>query len=361
MSENLKAFVLMPFDPEFNSIYEDLIKPALEDAGYNTSRADNFVNQQNIMRGIIQGIYTSHLIVADITALNPNVLYELGLCHGLQIPTILLAQSTEEVPFDLRSYRIQVYSTRFDEVHKLKQALTDIGKKHKQEEIVFGSPVTDFLPETSTKSKKDLNKSKKKSSDKKGVQIEEEKGFLDFIVDGYKAVEEVTLIMNKIAKETENIGNNINNNTSRVETLTENPEPGTALKVHKIALTVATEMTHYSKKIDIDLPKLENNINLLIESYSGYVGWLKPKTEEEKENVRNFRKTIAELLEGTTGGLEGARSFRNAVIGLRGISREINRASNQLDHTLTGLISTMEKVEAFCVKILPLIDEKLRD
>lgn len=106
MNKNPQAFVLTPFDPEFSSIYEDLIKPALEDAGYDVARADSFLDQQNILRDIIRGIATAHLIVADLTTLNPNVLYELGLCHGLRIPTILLAQSMEEVPFDLRPYRI---------------------------------------------------------------------------------------------------------------------------------------------------------------------------------------------------------------------------------------------------------------
>ncbi|GAH24008.1 unnamed protein product, partial [marine sediment metagenome] len=146
MNNKLKAFVLMPFDPEFKSIYEDLIKPALEEVGYEVARADSFFDQQNILRDIIRGIAEAKLIVADLTAINSNVLYELGVCHGLQIPTILLTQSIEVVPFDLRPYRIQIYSTRFDEVKKLKDALKEIGERHKNREITFGSPVTDFLP-----------------------------------------------------------------------------------------------------------------------------------------------------------------------------------------------------------------------
>src|SRR3712207_7145003 len=50
------------------------------------------------------------------STLNPNVFYELGLCHGLRVPTVLLAQSMGEVPFDLRSYRVQIYETRFDRI-----------------------------------------------------------------------------------------------------------------------------------------------------------------------------------------------------------------------------------------------------
>ena len=45
------AFVLMPFEPEFDDIYENLIKPTLEDAGYDVQRADSTFDQQNILRG----------------------------------------------------------------------------------------------------------------------------------------------------------------------------------------------------------------------------------------------------------------------------------------------------------------------
>lgn len=134
----------MPFDQEFQSIYDGLIKPALENAGYCVTRADSLLDQQNIMRDIINGIARADLVVADLTTLNANVFYELGLCHGLRIPTVLMAQSMDDVPFDLRPYKIQLYETRFDKTQKLTSALTDIGKKHKACEIVFGSPILDF-------------------------------------------------------------------------------------------------------------------------------------------------------------------------------------------------------------------------
>jgi len=359
MNKNPKAFVLMPFDPEFSSIYEDLIKPALEDAGYDVARADSFLDQQSILRDIIRGIATAHLIVADLTTLSPNVLYELGLCHGLRTPTILLAQSMEEVPFDLRSYRIQVYSTRFDEVDKLKQALKEIAEKHRIQEIAFGSPITDFLPKGYAPARKVPEISTEEPVEKAPEEIEEEKGFLDFILEGNEATEEMTRIMSVIAEETVNIGGRMEEHTARIQALAKNPGPGTAAQIHKIASVTARDMTRYSEKIERDLPALENSIDLLVESFSSYVAWIEPKTEEDRKRVAEFRQTIAGLLEGARGGLEGTRAYRDAVVGLKGISREINRASRRLTHTLEGVISVMAKVEAFCARILPLIDEKL--
>ena len=103
--EKCTAFVIMAFDKEFDAIYSDLIKPSLEKIGYEVKRADSLLSQQNILKDIVREIASADLIIAELTSLNPNVFYELGIAHALRKPTILLTQSIEELPFDLRSFR----------------------------------------------------------------------------------------------------------------------------------------------------------------------------------------------------------------------------------------------------------------
>ena len=136
----------MPFREEFNNVYLGLIKPSLEAAGYEVTRADTQLNQRNIMSDVVKGIFEADLIIADLTDLNTNVFYELGIAHTLPKKTILLTQNFDEIPFDLRSYRIITYSTAFDKADELKKNLLNIGKKAITDEIIFGNPVTDFLP-----------------------------------------------------------------------------------------------------------------------------------------------------------------------------------------------------------------------
>jgi hypothetical protein len=197
----------MPFDQEFKSIYDDLIKPALEDAGYEVSRADSLLDQQSIMRDIVQGIANADLIIADLSIVNANVFYELGLCHGLGKPTVLIAQSMDEVPFDLRSYRVQVYDTRFDKIHELKQVLRDIGEKHKRRELKFGSPIVDFFP-ASNRSPQEIPEPKTSLTEKVEQQAEsEEKGLLDYAADMETAFEELSRILAMITEQNEAITN----------------------------------------------------------------------------------------------------------------------------------------------------------
>ncbi len=72
----------MPFAAEFQQIYSSFIVGALQEAGYEVSRADDIVSQQNILQDVVQSTIESDLVVADLTGANPNVYYELGIAHG---------------------------------------------------------------------------------------------------------------------------------------------------------------------------------------------------------------------------------------------------------------------------------------
>ena len=140
------VFVIMPFDDEFNSVYEQFIRPTFEEQGFVVLRTDDILNQQHILKDIIDQIEKSDLIVADLTSTNPNVFYELGLAHAFRKRVILLTQSIEEVPFDLQGYRLVVYSTHFAEIEKAKSQLARLAAGALQGDVEFGNPVTHFMP-----------------------------------------------------------------------------------------------------------------------------------------------------------------------------------------------------------------------
>ena len=122
------AFVIMPFDDQFTTVFSHFIKPILEELGFNVERADDIENQRNILRDIVENIHNSALIIADLTTANANVFYELGLAHALRKPVILMTQSIEEVPFDLGPYRLLEYSTHFVEIEEAKENLTSYAR-----------------------------------------------------------------------------------------------------------------------------------------------------------------------------------------------------------------------------------------
>lgn len=105
----LDIFVLMPFSDEMRPIYEDHIKGITKHLGLHVARSDDFFTNGSIMADIWSAINHTSIVIADCTGRNPNVFYEIGLAHAIGRSTILITQSIEDIPFDLRHLRVIVY------------------------------------------------------------------------------------------------------------------------------------------------------------------------------------------------------------------------------------------------------------
>jgi len=111
-----------------NFVREHIITPAVTDCGYEVpARADD-PQKDLIMTDIIEQMFLSDLVVADLTDNNPNVYYELGIRHCAQKPAIHLIRNTESPPFDLGGNKAMFISTEHVDVIK---AIKDIQERIK--------------------------------------------------------------------------------------------------------------------------------------------------------------------------------------------------------------------------------------
>lgn len=111
-SDKPNIFVIMPFANKFKEIYSDVIKPAMESNLINgyCYRVDDYDSSSgNITRDIVESIGKADVIIADLTSKNANVFYELGLAHCFGEKTIMIAQSTEDIPFDINTFSVVIY------------------------------------------------------------------------------------------------------------------------------------------------------------------------------------------------------------------------------------------------------------
>jgi hypothetical protein len=125
------CFVIMPFGGWLDDYYDDIYVPAIEFSGLNPHRADDLFRPSTIVNDI--WIYTkkAKLLIADVSGKNPNVFYELGLAHALAKPVILVAESIEDIPFDLRALRVIIYDKNAPDwgsllKEKIKQAIAEV-------------------------------------------------------------------------------------------------------------------------------------------------------------------------------------------------------------------------------------------
>jgi tetratricopeptide (TPR) repeat protein len=147
------CFVIMPIGKEgseehahFRSVFEVIIKPSVEEAGFRVWRADESAFTGSMTREIVEALASSELVIADLTDRNPNVYLELGIRHCLRRSgTIHLISADQALPFDVAGYRAIKYSTDFDKIDGVRTALvTAIGEKTRNPEAP-DNPVHDTL------------------------------------------------------------------------------------------------------------------------------------------------------------------------------------------------------------------------
>lgn len=143
INEKEKCFVMMPISdqgdyPEghFTKIYEQILKPAIEDAGYEAYRVDENASSVLITDKIFKAIQECPMALCDLSNRNPNVLYELGLRQAYDKPVVLVQDEKTDKIFDISGISTvfyqsnRLYENVFDARKKITKAIVDTQKGH---------------------------------------------------------------------------------------------------------------------------------------------------------------------------------------------------------------------------------------
>jgi hypothetical protein len=114
---------------DFDSVYYDLIFPAIEEAGLKPIRADEEKVGGIIHKPMFERLILCEYAVVDLTTANPNVFYELGVRHAARpYSTVLLyAEGRKQLPFDIAPLRAIPY--KLDSSGKPDQQANDKAKE----------------------------------------------------------------------------------------------------------------------------------------------------------------------------------------------------------------------------------------
>lgn len=128
IAKRKRCFIIMPFNQKFDEIYHSAIKKTLTENNWVCVRSDEILETREVMSIIEENIHRSDLIIADLTERNPNVFYELGYAHASGKNTVLITQSINDIPFDLRHHQCIDYKPSSEGLDKLSHALKTISK-----------------------------------------------------------------------------------------------------------------------------------------------------------------------------------------------------------------------------------------
>ena len=107
------CFVIQPFDGDNDKRYDEVYKPALEEAGVRPYRVDRDPSVAVPIDAIEARIRESDICLADITTDNPNVWYELGFAFAVGHSVVMTCADSRfgKLPFDVQHRLVIKYAT----------------------------------------------------------------------------------------------------------------------------------------------------------------------------------------------------------------------------------------------------------
>jgi hypothetical protein len=112
-----ECFIIMPISDvdgypkeHFTHVYENIIYPSCEKAGYQAVRADEVKATNLIHLDILKNLIDAPIAICDLSSRNPNVLFELGIRQAFDKPVVLIQEIGTPKIFDIAPLRYLEYS-----------------------------------------------------------------------------------------------------------------------------------------------------------------------------------------------------------------------------------------------------------
>ncbi|AGB70697.1 MULTISPECIES: hypothetical protein [Rhizobium] len=126
-------------------LLEEIILPVFNEhfPEYSVQRADKISNPGQINTQVITALLEAEIVIADLTTLNPNAFYEIGIRHTIQKPIIHMHIEGQRIPFDIAPFRSIKFSRRRPvDIRAARAALLEYAKEATDEAHVIDNPVT---------------------------------------------------------------------------------------------------------------------------------------------------------------------------------------------------------------------------
>ncbi|WP_428657633.1 hypothetical protein [Runella sp.] len=148
----IRCFVIMPFSsPEgyesghFDRVYRHIIKPACELAGVLPERTDDGLESGYILAKMLKMLTEYELAICDMSAVNANVFYELGVRQSFGKPVTLIKDEKSRRIFDVQGFSSIEYDSNL-RIDKVQDAVTNIAQALKETLEKNDNSVNSILP-----------------------------------------------------------------------------------------------------------------------------------------------------------------------------------------------------------------------
>jgi hypothetical protein len=151
MADKKLCFVVSPIGKAYSEVrthadwvLDGIIRPVMDKfPDFVVKRADDDPRPGLIDTHVIDDLLNADLVIADLSLLNPNVFYEIGIRHMAQKPIIHMQLAHENIPFDVSLYRAVKFSReKFRDLETAKSELEKAVQAVLTEGYQVENPVT---------------------------------------------------------------------------------------------------------------------------------------------------------------------------------------------------------------------------
>ena len=131
--KNNNCFVITPIGAQdgrerrfADGITKEVITPVLKEFKLSPVVAHEISETGSINDQVVRHIYNDKLAICNLTGLNPNVMYELGIRFTMRKHTILICENGTSLPFDIIAERTIFYTNDIAGSSELKDQLRNM-------------------------------------------------------------------------------------------------------------------------------------------------------------------------------------------------------------------------------------------
>ncbi|WP_421076801.1 hypothetical protein [Microbacterium sp. IO18] len=332
-------------------MWEDVFEAACEELDLRAVRADKISESGEITEQIFTFLRDADVVIADVSGANPNVMYELGLRHTLDRPTVIVGEY-DRLPFDVNTIRtIQFRRTegglidlRDSLIAALRSALAGGGLPVSATRIWAEGAVAPVAV---------IEQAVEVSAAEDDNEEDDEPGTLELLAEGERAVYGVSEVLTDASTTIQEIGEHTAVATEAIKA-SDAANKGFAGRL-LIAKELATTLAEPADDFAVSVAGFIDHVQAM-DVMVRYVAGRGADSESDRADLQGFFASVISLVDAAEEASVNISNYGRSAANLRKFSSVLKSVSRSLEGSANTYLEGIAVISGWRALVEPLLD-----